>query len=407
MVSFVKKINEKSKELKEISKTYYDAASNLFKYIDENSKKNITNTDKKIEEINKQVASIDEKIKYSIEELLKDGTKTMVERNTIFTQSLQTILKDIRKAGFSENNNCLEKFLINKNIVSSAEEIVKEKGVKYEENKLQLTITERTLGKEGLRIRFKEGGEYSGVEDSSKFNPSKGIAEVLIENRKASNFTSTDIFGACDFLKKVYALLMGKINNINDSIEFLCDNINNFINSLINSLCSGDYSIEEIPDDCFNVEERWPNYKTLGDSDKQKINNHLSALLDELKSLNKDIINTEDVKILETGDIEDKKAENFYIDSNNVININFQQIFNVNDFGSYVFEDMRRFENATFSGIEGVGGASLIPNIFYKKKFGIKIDDSYYGRSLEDIMNLLQDLSITFEEFKTAVKNSI
>ena len=39
MVSFVKKINEKSKELKEISKTYYDAANNLFKYIDENSKK--------------------------------------------------------------------------------------------------------------------------------------------------------------------------------------------------------------------------------------------------------------------------------------------------------------------------------------------------------------------------------
>ena len=75
MVSFVKKINEKSKELKEISKTYYDAASNLFKYIDENSKKNITNTDKKIEEINKQIASIDEKIKYAIEELLKDGTK--------------------------------------------------------------------------------------------------------------------------------------------------------------------------------------------------------------------------------------------------------------------------------------------------------------------------------------------
>ena len=401
MVSFVKKINEKSKELKEISKTYYDAANNLFKYIDENSKKNIANTDKKIEEINKQVASIDEKIKYAIEELLKDGTKTMIERNTIFTQSLQTILKDIRKAGFSENNNCLEEFLIKKNIVSSAEEIVKEKGAKYEENKLQLTITERTLGEKNLRIRFKEGGEYSGVENSSKFTPSKGIAEVLIEDRKASNFTSTDIFGACDFLKKVYALLMGKINNINDSIEFLCDNINNFISSL----CPEDYSIEEIPDDCFNVEERWPNYKTLGDNDKQKINNHLSALLDELKSLNKDIINTEDVKILETGDIEDKKAENFYIDSNNVININFQQIFNVNDFGSYVFEDMRRFENATFSGIEGVGGASLIPNIFYKKKFGIKIDDSYYGRSLEDIMKLIN--LPTFEEFKAAVKNSI
>ena len=402
MVSFVKKINEKSKELKEISKTYYDAANNLFKYIDENSKKNITNTDKKIEEINKQIASIDEKIKYAIEELLKDGAKTMIERNTIFAQSLQTILKDIRKAGFSENNNCLEEFLINKKIVSNAEEIVKEKGVKYEENKLQLTITERTLGEKNLRIRFKEGGEYSGVEDSSKFTPSKGIAEVLIEDRKASNFTSTDIFGACDFLKKVYALLMGKINNINDSIEFLCDNINNFISNL----CPEDYSIEETYD-YFNVEERWPNYKTLGDSDKQKINNHLSALLDELKSLNKDIINTEDVKILETGEIEDKKAENFYIDSNNVININFQQIFNVNDFGSYVFEDMRRFENATFSGIEGVGSASLIPNIFYKKKFGIKIDDSYYGRSLEDIMNLLQDLSITFEEFKAAVKNSI
>ena len=402
MVSFVKKINEKSKELKEISKTYYDAANNLFKYIDENSKKNITNTDKKIEEINKQVASIDEKIKYAIEELLKDGTKTMIERNTIFTQSLQTILKDIRKAGFSENNNCLEEFLINKNIVSSAEEIVKEKGVKYEKNKLQLTITKRTLGEKDLRIRFKEGGEYSGVENSSKFTPSKGIAEVLIEDRKASNFTSTDIFGACDFLKKVYALLMGKINNINDSIEFLCNNINNFISSV----CPENYSIEETYD-YFNVEERWPNYKTLGDNDKQKINNYLSALLDELKSLNKDIINTEDVKILETGDIEDKKAENFYIDSNNVINIKFQQIFNVNDFGSYVFEDMRRFENATFSGIEGVGGASLIPNIFYKKKFGIKIDDSYYGRSLEDIMNLLQDLSITFEEFKAAVKNSI
>ena len=403
MVSFVKKINEKSKELKEISKTYYDAANNLFKYIDENSKKNIANTDKKIEEINKQVASIDEKIKYAIEELLKDGTKTMIERNTIFAQSLQTILKDIRKAGFSENNNCLEEFLINKKIVSNAEEIVKEKGVKDEENKLQLTITERTLGEKDLRIRFKEGGEYSGVEDSSKFTPSKGIAEVLIEDRKASNFTSTDIFGACDFLKKVYALLMGKINNINDSIEFLCDNINNFISSL----CPEAYSIEEIPDDCFNVEERWPNYKTLGDNDKQKINNHLSALLDELKSLNKDIINTEDVKILETGEIEDKKAENFYIDSNNVININFQQIFNVNvnDFGSYVFEDMRRFENATFSGIEGVGSASLIPNIFYKKKFGIKIDDSYYGRSLEDIMKLIN--LPTFEEFKTAVKNSI
>lgn len=402
MVSFVKKINEKSKELKEISKTYYDAASNLFKYIDENSKKNITNTDKKIEEINKQIASIDEKIKYAIEELLKDGTKTMVERNIVFTQSLQTILKDIRKAGFSVNNNCLEEFLINKNIVSSAEEIVKEKGVKYEENKLQLTITERTLGKKNLRIRFKEGGEYSGEEDSSKFTPSKGIAEILIENRKTSNFTSTDIFGACDFLKKVYVLLMGKINNINDSIEFLCNDINKFISSV----CPENYSIEETYD-YFNVEERWPNYKTLGDSDKQKINNHLSALLDELKSLNKDIINTEDVKILETGDIEDKKAENFYIDSNNVININFQQIFNVNDFGSYVFEDMRRFENATFSGIEGVDGSSLIPNIFYKKKFGIKIDDSYYGRSLEDIMNLLQDLSITFEEFKTAVKKSI
>ena len=403
MVSFVKKINEKSKELKEISKTYYDAANNLFKYIDENSKKNITNTDKKIEEINKQVSSIDEKIKYAIEELLKDGTKTMVERNTIFTQSLQTILKDIRKAGFSENNNCLEEFLINKNIVSSAEEIVKEKGVKYEENKLQLTITKRTLGKEDLRIRFKEGGEYSGVEDSSKFTPSKGIAEVLIEDRKSSNFTSTDIFGACDFLKKVYALLMGKINNINDSIEFLCDNINNFINSLR----SGDYSIEEIPDDCFNVEERWPNYKTLGDNDKQKINNHLSALLDELKSLNKDIINTEDVKILETGDIEDKKAENFYIDDDNVIDIKFQKIFNVYDLGDYISKDTRRFENATFLGIEGVGGSSLIPNVFYKKKFGILIDGSYYGRSLEDIMKLLKDLSITFEEFKEKVKDSI
>ena len=48
---------------------------------------------------------------------------------------------------------------------------------------------------------------------------------------------------------------------------------------------------------------------------------------------------------------------------------------------------------------------TLIPNIFYKKKFGIKIDDSYYGRSLEDIMKLIN--LPTFEEFKAAVKNSI
>ena len=45
---------------------------------------------------------------------------------------------------------------------------------------------------------------------------------------------------------------------------------------------------------------------------------------------------------------------------------------------------------------------------FYKKKFGILIDGYYYGRSLEDIMNLLkEDLSITFEEFKEKVKNFI
>ena len=210
MVSFIKKINEKSKELKEISKTYYDAANNLFKYIDENSKKNITNTDKKIEEINKQIATIDEKIKSAIEELLKDGKKTMNERNIVFNQSLGTIQKDIRKAGFSKNNNCLEEFLIYKKIISDKKEIINAP----RENNLQLKITKRILGEEDLRIKFKNSGEYSGVEDSSKFTPSEGISEILIGNKKSSDFSSTDIFGICDFLNSVYTLLISKINNI-------------------------------------------------------------------------------------------------------------------------------------------------------------------------------------------------
>ena len=405
MVSFIKKINEKSKELKEISKTYYDAANNLFKYIDENSKKNITNTDKKIEEINKQIATIDEKIKYAIEELLKDGTKTMNERNTGFKKSLETILKDIRKAGFSENNNCLEEFLINKKIISDKKEIINTS----RENNLQLKITKRTLGKEDLRIKFKKGGEYTGKEEKNNYVPSDGISEILIGEKKSSDFSSTDIFGICDFLNSVYTLLISKINNTNEGIESFCKNINDFISNLISNLISNEeYSIEEISDGCFNVKERWPNYKTLEDSEKQKIENYLSALLDELKSLNGDIIKTKDVKIPETNSLENnKKGENFYIDDDNVIDIKFQKIFNVNDSDDYISKDTRRFENATFSGIEGVGGSSLIPNVFYKKKFGILIDGFYYGRSLEDIMNLLKDLSITFEEFKEKVKDFI
>lgn len=407
MVSFIKEINKKSKELKEISKTYYDAANNLFKYIDENNKKNITNTDKKIEEINKQTATIDEKIKYAIEELLKDGTATMNERNTGFKKSLETILKDIRKAGFSEKNNCLEEFLINKKIISNKEEIINTS----RENNLQLKITKRTLGKEDLRIKFKTGGEYTGEEEMNKYVPSDGISEILIGEKKSSDFSSTDIFGICDFLNNVYTLLISKINNTNKGIESFCKNINDFISNIIEE----EYSIEEKQyiekqsidykiDDYFNVKERWPNYKTLEDSEKQKIENYLSALLDELKSLNGNIIKTEDVKIPETNSLENnKKGENFYIDDDNVIDIKFQKIFNVNDSDDYIL----KFENATFSGIEGVGGSSLIPNVFYKKKFGILIDGFYYGRSLEDIMNLLKDLSITFEEFKEKVKDFI
>lgn len=416
MVSFIKEINKKSKELKEISKTYYDAANNLFKYIDENNKKNITNTDKKIEEINKQTATIDEKIKYAIEELLKDGTATMNERNTGFKKSLETILKDIRKAGFSEKNNCLEEFLINKKIISNKEEIINTS----RENNLQLKITKRTLGKEDLIIKFKTGGEYTG-EEKNNYVPSEGISEILIGKKKSSDFSSTDIFGICDFLNSVYTLLISKINNTNEGIESFCKNINDFISNIIEEGFSfKEYSLEEKHsleekysleqyssekiDYYFNVKERWPNYKTLEDSEKQKIENYLSALLDELKSLNGDIIKTEDVKIPETNSLENnKKGENFYIDDDNVIDIKFQKIFNVNDSDDYIL----KFENATFSGIEGVGGSSLIPNVFYKKKFGILIDGFYYGRSLEDIMNLLKDLSITFEEFKEKVKDFI
>ena len=420
MVSFIKQINEKSKELKEISKIYYDAANNLFKYIDENNKKNITNTDKKIEEINKQIATIDEKIKYAIEELLKDGTATMNERNTGFKKSLETIQKDIGKAGFSKNNNCLEEFLINKKIISDKKEIINTS----RENNLQLKITKRTLGKEDLRIKFKTGGVYTGKEEKNKYIPSDGISEILIGEKKSSDFSSTDIFGICDFLNNVYTLLISKINNTNEGIESFCKNINDFISNIIEECFSSkEYSLEEKHsleekysleqyssekiDYYFNVKERWPNYKTLeleDNSEKQKINNYLSALFDELKSLNGDIIKTEDVKIPETNSLENnKKGENFYIDDNNVINIDFQQIFNVNDSDDYIL----KFENATFSGIEGVGGSPLIPNVFYKKKFGILIDGFYYSRSLEDIMNLLKDLSITFEEFKEKVKDFI
>ena len=413
MVSFIKKINEKSKELKEISKIYYNTANNLFKYINENRKKNITNTDKKIKEINKQIASIDDKIKSAIEELIKEGTKTMYERNIIFTQSLNTIQKDIKKIGFSEEDNCLESFLIGKKLINEGEI---EKNTK-EENNLQINLNKRELGtkKDNLKINFKEGGEYNGTEeDKSNFNPSKGISEVLIVNdtgnKNTSDFTSTDIFNICCFLNSIYTLLTSKIKNINDSIEIFCKEINDFISNLISN---EEYSIEEMFEACFSVKKRWPNYETLEDNEKQKIENYLNALLDELKSLNGDIIKVEDVKISETNSIENNvEGENFFI-NDNVINIHFHDIFNVNDFGGYVFEGMRRFKVATFSGIEGIScpsGTIKIPNIFYKKKFGILIDGSYYGCSLENILTTILatiDSFITLEEFKTKVKSSI
>jgi len=391
MVSFIKKINEKSKELKEISKIYYNTANNLFKYINENRKKNITNTDKKIKEINKQIASIDDKIKSAIEELLKEGIKTMDERKTIFKQSLDTIQKDIKKIGFSGENNCLEKFLADKKLINEGEI---EKNTE-EENNLQIKISKRELGtgkdktgKDKLKINFKEGGEYNGTEkNKSNFNPSKGISEVLIGNKKTSDFTSTDIFCICDFLNSIYTLLTSKINNINDSIEIFCKEINDFISNLMSN---EKYSIEEMFDDCFNVKERWPNYETLKDNEKQKIENYLNALLDELKSLNGDIIKVEDVKISEINSIEnDVEGENFYIDDN-IINIYFKDIFDVNNIDSKL-ENMRYFENATFSGIEGVGSDKKIPNIFYKKKFVILIDGSYYTYSLKNILTTIDE----------------
>lgn len=390
MVSFIKKINEKSKELKEISKIYYNTANNLFKYINENRKKNITNTDKKIKEINKQIASIDDKIKSAIEELLKDKTKPMDEKRTVFTQSLNTIQKDIKKIGFSEEDNCLEKFLIDKKLINEGDI---EKNTE-EENNLQIKINKRKLGtgKDNLKINFKEGGEYNGTKkDKSNFNPSKGISEVLIGNdndngnKKTSDFTSTDIFCICDFLNSIYTLLTSKINNINDNIEIFCKEINDFISNLISN---EEYSIEEIFNDCFNVKERWPNYKTLEDNEKQKIENYLNALLDELKSLNGDIIKAEDVKISETNSIEkDVEGKNFYI-NDNIVNIYFKDIFDVNNIDSKL-ENMRYFENAKFSGIEGVETDKKIPNIFYKKKFVILIDGSYYTYSLKNILTTI------------------
>jgi len=399
MVSFIKKINERSKELKEISKIYYNTANNLFKYIDENRKKNITNTDKKIKEINKQITSIDDKIKSAIEELLKDKTKSMDEKRTVFAQSLNTIQKDIKKIGFSEEDNCLEKFLADKKLININEGEIEKNTEK--ENNLQIKINKRKLGtgKDKLKINFKEGGEYSGTEDKSNFNPSKGISEVLIgkddgnkkSNKKTSDFTSTDIFGICDFLNSIYNSLKGKIKNINDSIEIFCKEINDFISNLINNK---KYSIEEMFDDCFNVKKRWPNYETLKDNEKQKIENYLNALLDELKSLNGDIIKVEDVKISETNSIDKGvKGKNFYIDDNidyNIINIYFKDIFDVNNIDSKL-ENKRYFESATFSGIEGVGSDKKIPNIFYKKKFVILIDGSYYTYSLENILTTIDE----------------
>lgn len=400
MVSFVKKINEKSKGLKEISKIYYDAANNLLKYINKNSKKNITNTDKKIKEINKEIASIDDKIKSAIQAFNKKEDKKA------FLDSLEVIYKNINKIGFGEDQNCLENFLIRKKLISESKKSKKSKESKEidtKKNNLQITPEVRNLST-GIKIKFKEGGEYSGTknknENDNKFSPSKGISEVLISGKETSNFTSTDIFSICCFLNKVYNSLKGKIKNINEEIEKFCDDINDLINGIV-----GEY-YEEIDKNVsdkniFNESEMWPEYKIKTDKEKQKIENYLNALLDELKSLNGDIIKTKEVKITEPGNVEQTKSETSSIteneEGNYIINIEFKQIFNSE------FKQADRVLN--FSDIEGVTkfsvkidgsankdgfniggfGTFAIPNVFFKKK--LKIDNNKSSYSLEDFVN--------------------
>ena len=389
MVSFVKKINEKSKNLKEISKIYYDAANNLLKYINKNSKKNITNTDKKIKEINKEIASIDDKIKSAIQAFNNNK-----KNEEAFLASLKVIDKNIKKIGFKEDVNCLKEFLIDKKLISESKEIDEKK------NNLQITPKVRNLGE--IKIKFKEGGEYSGKKkENDKILPSKGISEVLIEGKDTSNFTSTDIFSICCFLNKVYNSLKGKIKNINEEIEKFCDDINDLINGIVGEYyeeIDKNVSDKNVSDkNIFNESEMWPEYKIKTDKEKQKIKNYLNALLDELKSLNGDIIKTKEVKITEPGSVEPTKSETSSIteneEGNYIINIEFKQIFN-SEFKQvlsfleiegittfYVIKDgvanEDRFKEGTYEPF-------IIPNVFFKKK--LKIDDNKVSYSLEDFV---------------------
>ena len=317
------------------------------------------------------------------------------EDKKAFLDSLKVIDKNIEKIGFKEKNaNCLKNFLIGKKLISESDEIDK---IDEGKNYLQITPKVRKLGE--IKIKFKEGGVYSGKENSN-FLPSKGISEVLIENKETSNFTSTDIFSICCFLNKVYNSLKGKIKNINEEIEKFCDDINDLINGIV-----GEY-YEEIDKNVsdkniFNENEMWPGYKIETDKEKQKIENYLNALLDELKSLNGDIIKTKEVKITEPSSVEQTKSETSSITENEkgnyIINIKFKQIFNSE------FEQADKVLN--FSDIEDVtkfsvkidGSASkdgfnvgdlqtfAIPNVFFKKK--LKIDNNESSYSLEDFVN--------------------
>jgi hypothetical protein len=388
MVSFVKKINEKSKELKEISKIYYDTANDLLKYINKNSKKNITNTDKKIKEINKEIASIDDKIKSAIQAF------NSKKNEEAFLASLKVIDKNIKKIGFKEDVNCLKEFLIDKKLISESKEIDEKK------NNLQITPKVRNLGE--IKIKFKEGGEYSGKKkENDKILPSKGISEVLIEGKNTSDFTSTDIFSICCFLNKVYNSLKGKIKNINEEIEKFCDDINDLINGIVGEYyeeIDKNVSDKNVSDkNIFNESEMWPEYKIKTDKEKQKIKNYLNALLDELKSLNGDIIKTKEVKITEPGSVEPTKSETSSIteneEGNYIINIEFKQIFNSEFKQVLSFLEIEGF--TTFYVIkdgvanedrfkEGTYEPFIIPNVFFKKK--LKIDDNKVSYSLEDFV---------------------
>ena len=60
---------------------------------------------------------------------------------------------------------------------------------------------------EGDKIEIKNGGEYSGEKNNNNYVPSEGISEILIGDKKSSDFSSTDIFGICAFLNKTFLRL--------------------------------------------------------------------------------------------------------------------------------------------------------------------------------------------------------